>query len=73
MSFGWNLPPGVRESDIPGWNDPDPESCECGEDVYPGDDCAHCGAHAPSEEERREAYLEDHAEELYEMSKQEDW
>ncbi len=25
-------------------NDPDPYPCDCGEDVWPGQACAHCGA-----------------------------
>lgn len=57
-----NLPPGVTENDLPGWNDPDPLTCRCGEDVMPGDECDFCGEKAPTEADMKEAAEEDAAE-----------
>lgn len=43
--FGWDLPPGVRYSDLPG-NEYETEECNCGEPVMSKHDphyCANCG------------------------------
>ena len=53
MSGLSNYPPGVTDAH-PYFNPPEEVECECGEDVYPGEVCEHCGAAAPTEAERRE-------------------
>lgn len=54
---GWNLPPGVRERDIPGWDAGDPLDCqECGEkEVGAENICPECGERVWTEEELDEA------------------
>ena len=54
-----NLPPGVTDAH-PYFNPPPEIPCfECGEDTYPGEECDHCGAEQPSEEDMKfEAELE---------------
>ena len=55
----YNLPDDVGPNH-PVFNPPDVVECECGEEVYPGDECHGCGREMPTVDELR-AEAEDEA------------
>lgn len=59
-----NYPPGVTDAH-PHFNPPGEEDCEeCGAEVYPGEDCEECGEYCPTEDERRENWEADQADNM---------
>lgn len=48
-----SYPAGV-DNGHPHFNPPAEVECECGEEVFPGEECPKCGTYQPTDEERRE-------------------
>jgi hypothetical protein len=69
----YNLPDDVSPNH-PHFNPPEPEACsECGDDVWPGENCENCGEYQMTVEEHREAAADDAADRAYDMAREDDF